>query len=56
MEKKKKSVQACRVRTNLTWGREVYLYQDKKAVARRALSLIHMKYLQKFLKTTRETI
>jgi hypothetical protein len=55
-EKKRQLVQACRVRANLTLGREVYLYQDRKAVARRALSVIPVKYLQKFLKTKRETI
>jgi len=54
--KKRQSIQACRVRVNLTLGRDVYLYQYRKAVARRALSVIPMKYLQKFLKTTRETI
>jgi hypothetical protein len=55
-KKKRQSVQACTVRANLTSGGEVYLYQDKKAVAQRALSVINMKYMQKFLKTTRETI
>jgi hypothetical protein len=42
-KKKRQSVQACSVRTNLTSGREVYLYQDRKVVARRALSVIPMK-------------
>jgi hypothetical protein len=44
-KRKKKSVQACRVRANLTSGREVYLYQDRKAIVQRALSVIPMKYL-----------
>jgi hypothetical protein len=55
-EEKKNLVQASKVRANLTSGREVYLYKDRKAVARRAFSVIPMKYLKNFLKITRETI
>jgi hypothetical protein len=55
-QEKKNLVQACKVRANLISGREVYLYQDRKAAARRAFFVIPMKYLQNFLKITRETI
>jgi hypothetical protein len=55
-QEKKNLVQACKVRANLTSGREVYLYLDRKAAARRAFSIIPMKYLHNFLKITRETI
>jgi hypothetical protein len=55
-QEKKNLVQAFKVRANLTSGREVYPYQDRKAAARRAFSIIPMKYLQNFLKITRETI
>jgi len=54
--KRKNLVQACKVRANLTSGRDVYLYQDRKAATRRAFVVISMKYLQNFLKITRETI
>jgi hypothetical protein len=50
---KKNLVQACKVRANLTSRREVYLYQDRKAAARHTFSVIPMKYLHNFLKTTR---
>jgi hypothetical protein len=45
-KKNQQSDQPCRVRANLTLGREVYLYQDKKAAAQHGFSVIPMKYLQ----------
>jgi hypothetical protein len=48
---------ACVVRSNMSSGREVQNYQDRKATARRAFSVIPIKYLQKvFLKTTKENM
>jgi hypothetical protein len=44
-QEKKTLVQACKVRANLTSGREVYLYQDRKAATRRAFFVIPIKYL-----------
>jgi len=55
-QEKKNLVQACKVRANMTSGREVYLYQDRKAATRRTFSVIPMKYKQNFLKIRRETI
>jgi hypothetical protein len=55
-QEKKNLVQVCKVRASLTSRREVYLYQDRKAATRCAFSVIPMKYLQNFLKITRETI
>jgi hypothetical protein len=48
---------ACKVRANLTSRGEVWNYQDRKAAARRAFSVIPIKYLQKFFsKQTRENM
>jgi hypothetical protein len=43
-QEKKNLVQACKVRANLTSRREVYLYQDRKAAAQHAFSVIPIKY------------
>jgi hypothetical protein len=40
----------------MTSGREVDLYQDRKAVAWYAFSAIPMKYLQNFVKKTKKKV
>jgi len=49
----KNLIQACKVMANLTLGREVWRYQDRKAAARHAFSTIPIYYLQNFLKTNK---
>jgi uncharacterized protein (DUF169 family) len=47
-QEKKNLFQACKVRANLTSRREVYLYQDRKAAAQHAFSVIPIKYQHGF--------
>jgi hypothetical protein len=49
----KKLILACMARSNLSSGREVQNYQDRKAATRRAFSVIPKYFMQKLLKNNK---